>query len=379
MPDGYLRGILAEADRPVRHRAGVRDLLGVPADAGVRVIFPAVVRGGFVYRHQTGGGSVAPSTPGLSMPVAPSWQVEIDDPSDPWSERPQTLSGTGTATPVAAPAPPGAPRDAAPLDVPPSEPAEPVRAAVVSVPGITARPASPSTVENATPAGPDGFATRGTEAPRASTGAGTPGVDGIGRPQHAAAVAPPDVPSPGPVGGPSTATASAATGSRTDPDVHHLVDRPALPSRPGAPAQPSRPRAAAQPSRPGLPEPEPDAWTRPVPPHRPPTDPPGGATPAAEPQRRRSVPVRSLPSAEPATDVVAWQPDPRRAAARPAPAEAPPRPDFAAVPPAEPEPRPAPAPPPAPSVVVIAPPESVGPAAFWQRRHVGRLRARNLR
>lgn len=51
--DGYLSGVLADGARPFKYRAGIRELLGVPDDNGVRISFgPTPPRGGLRYRRQ---------------------------------------------------------------------------------------------------------------------------------------------------------------------------------------------------------------------------------------------------------------------------------------------------------------------------------------
>src|SRR4051794_38395398 len=77
-PDGYLHQVLADGARRIEHRSGIRELLGVPEE-GAEIVFPAVPRGGFVYRRTA-------DVPGFARAAAETgWQVQVvDDPSDPW-------------------------------------------------------------------------------------------------------------------------------------------------------------------------------------------------------------------------------------------------------------------------------------------------------
>src|SRR3954447_19632893 len=78
--DGYLHGVLADGARRVEHRNGVRVLLGVPEN-GATIVFPAVPRGGFVYRRTTDG--AAP----VRTAAVTGWQVQVvDDPTNPWPD-----------------------------------------------------------------------------------------------------------------------------------------------------------------------------------------------------------------------------------------------------------------------------------------------------
>ena len=78
-PDSYLREILADGARPFRHRAGVSELLGLPADTGVRVSFGATLAGpGFAYLRQSRG-SDAEYLPGAAPATGSSWWSQVTE------------------------------------------------------------------------------------------------------------------------------------------------------------------------------------------------------------------------------------------------------------------------------------------------------------
>lgn len=387
-PDGYLRAILADGARPVRHRGGVRELLGVVPDAGVRVSFPSIPRGvGFVYRRQSD--EYAPTRPAVSP-----WQVEeVDDPfgSDgpdrTWPQLrgpdPVAFSGTHTesstmhsqagSSVTAEPQPPArrAGDEPPPSESAPAPPPGTLSGPVIAVPGITTRPnppASPAPSRSGpVVAEPETIADGGPAAPRSEPGARRSG--------HGTAVAEPGARRSGPGEvGPGPGGADAPGAYRAVEEARR--DGPAGPQRPGpaasfsAAAVPTRPA----PARPALARPGP-AGTAEYPDAVPVTGArPGvsGSVPRAAAMTRAAAPGAVPPRASSATEPLPRPPG--RRTAPPAPPADWPAPGEQPVPSA-------PIPPPPPPVVVAAepPPGTVGPAAFWERRHVGRLRARNLR
>jgi hypothetical protein len=77
-PDNYFRTILADGARPFRHRAGVCELLGRPDDSGVRVSFGTTRPGpGFPYlRHSPA--SAAEYLPGAALSSDADWWSQIE-------------------------------------------------------------------------------------------------------------------------------------------------------------------------------------------------------------------------------------------------------------------------------------------------------------
>lgn len=158
--DGYLRSVLTGATRPVRHRGGVRDLLGLP-EAGASISFTGTPRAaGFVYRH-TGAAAPQPES---------SWQIQVIDdfgyaestPPRPTPERPGDVKTHPARPTTATPAPsswldaeavPAAPR---PVHQVPGRhgPGGGEPAVVVRVPGTTPPHRSPATPQDRDGAGP---------------------------------------------------------------------------------------------------------------------------------------------------------------------------------------------------------------------------------
>lgn len=393
-PDGYLREILGRGARPFRHRGGVRELLGVPGD-GTRVAFPAAPRGGFVYRRSTDGALRAQAAEGAW------WQAQVTgDPADPWRGEPAPPAGETAADAGAD----------GPWTAAPDKSARPgPRAASSPGPVATCRPGDRGLLP------PVPVPWTGPEtAPGPTRRAGLPtvtipGITLTGRrapvPDAPAPVrdVPPDPPRPGPSAG-SDSTRSGA--GPPLPQPAQLTTGPPAPARRASP-EPAPP--AIRSARPGTTIPgvtqsarhqhvaPPDAWaaTRGVPsdPLRTAPPAPGQARPApvpgpiagpaaaqvggADPARRN--PPRAGPAAgEPRPTAMPPAISPRRG---PAPRSAPPEGAFTTQPGDAPRRPPASRPaaagaPDAPPPTVIVPPSRVRPAAFWERRHVGRLRAR---
>jgi len=404
-PEGYLRGVLADGARPFRYRAGVRMLLGLPGSGGVQVSFAPTAPGtNHVYMDAAYG--TAAYLPG-EAPADP-W------PSDPW---PADAAG-GRAEPwTATPAPPAVP-DAPPAAADPEadrgagQPDPPTVStsdSTVVIPGsgtgalagagldrvgtaggLGAVPRSPAVTsgrwagarkdrdraEAGSAADPplqaDALPTAppaGEPAPGPSTGH-APG-ERVRRPAGRAGVAMPSPaagrpPSPAPgLGRPPTAAAEpTASPSQPDPQPGRLAApgstarppavRRRLDTDPGAPATASAPSTAGRP--------DPVAWPVQATAPRRSTPPAAGPRPA-DPDTSPGVSVHNGPARRPG-------PPPYR--------RTPPRPPSAPEPQA---PSPAAPQPAAPQVVVVrarATP-AAGAAAFWERRHLGLLRARILR
>jgi len=384
-PDGYLRSVLADGERPFRARAAVRELLGVPADTGVRVGFPVLPRGlGFVYRREAAF-AAGPAQAG-------SYQVQVvDDPARYLgTSEPPARHPTAHRQPPAAPPIPDDPWDPPAVAVP-APATDSWNTVEVTVPGMTPPPLADSAgiasplagiVSPAAPtldlrphAGPPhpGPPQAGPPHPGASPAGLPAGPQAAGpapraetpaafRPAHAPATGSPVLPSPAAVmSGGSTlrddAASTPAQAGQSSPrergaGFHEVEHRESglyspdgramtLPPSPGRAARPPA-RTAASPSSGARPDAGPDTW-----PDTSAETWPGAATPT----RRPAVPRPSQSSA------VTSQPN------------------------AAPQPEPAPAPPPTPPTVVpaVTPPAAETPPAFWQRRSVGRLRARNLR
>ena len=76
--DSYLSGVLADGARPFKYRVGVRELLGVPDDNGVRISFgPTPPRGGLRYRRQQD--SAAPQPQSRVWDGGTRWLAETED------------------------------------------------------------------------------------------------------------------------------------------------------------------------------------------------------------------------------------------------------------------------------------------------------------
>jgi hypothetical protein len=446
-PDGYLRGILADGARSVRHRSGVRDLLGLP-DVGARIEFPRKPRGsGFVYHRPAG-------TPPAPDGTATVWhQRVVDDFTAPWSDtrpwppapadddpwsldRPPATGAAGTtarawraSTEPAEPAEPAGPwvgRDlrsalpatspalpltTAPEDAPqgrrPDQATGPLSSSVVEVPGITARPGGIAVPDELSGVGHEPAPSAARRPARSAQP--VPGLEQRpGRVRPAAT----EEPGRGPHEAPWATTAWSAVPHPGAPAVRPLPGAPAaasagrsastpyLPTVPGrtpapAPASPgpspgdstngSRlpsphppPVRSRGPTTPVLGSPDPPLVTVDTPrsrlpsPHPPPMRGQGPTTPGlgspdpppvtGDTPRRAGLPYRHQPLGQ----------DRARLMATPLP---PPLREEAA-PPLGPEPTHAAPPPPPPFVVAVTAPASSGAAAFWQRRHVGWLRAR---
>jgi hypothetical protein len=380
--DRYLREVLADGARPVRHRSGVRELLGAPDD-GARIVFPALPRGGLVYLR---GGGAAPT---WATGIAESrWEVQVvDDPADPWPEGPDgpdAPEGPGADGPARRPpavrpsSPTGAARGG---DRPTREAAVAPPDAVlgrargtatVLVPGVTtARAASGAAAgPRARPAGdpaPDGRAGPGAASAPVASPAGRPGRAEAAPPSVLPAsttTTGPDGPAPrrdGVDAAPAPAAWAGDAAGAGDPGSATLPPGDA----PGRTVPQIRARSA------------PTLWGRPADPPRRPhpgwPDPPGAP---AWPEPPVGAPARLRPP-------VAAPGRPRPANAAPdrprppvaAPARTPP-PDEQARPPAPHIAAPGSASPP---VLRTPPPPVTGAAAFWERCHVGRLRGRILR
>jgi hypothetical protein len=395
--DGYLRSLLAGAARPMRHRGGVRDLLGLP-EPGARVGFTTGPRAtGFVYRH------AAVAAPSAAQGT--SWQVQVvedpaafDDPAAydrgsgpevPWwnpvdAGRPEPVPPPSTPSSARGDAPvrdrpartshnggsssavddrPVPPNDAGQVTVPPDprapEPAGPPSPApvVVRIPGVT-RPAGGPAADPPPTTPPESL-------PATAPGPPPDHAGQDGPPHRAHPDGPPDR-----LGhdessyhaghdGPAEATAGHRLGA---PAVPHL-DPPRAPvvgERAGHPVagRLPRPPGPGPSSVTGVPE---APRARPAARHLPADDgtPP---VPRARPAARHLPADDGTPPEEPRIAPAGWR-------ARPP------------VPPQSNEPpEPRPVPPPASAVpqagpVVVATPRP-GPAAFWERRHIGRLRGR---
>jgi hypothetical protein len=364
--DGYLRSVLADGVWPIRHRGGARELLGIPED-GARVSFPAAPRVAFVYLRT--GGTYSPGG-------GAAWQVKVvDDPADTWPDErrgarhqherrswPEKAARTAAAEPTA-PSPAGvpagrvpppsgnapAPSRAAPTgSLPTDHPAAAApeaegKPSVVAIPGLTARPRRTSAQPADLPASVPRDALRGPPQPTGSSPAGPAG-------RQVELAPPPAAHPPGaPPDDPRVATETWSAGTQAwpraapDPDLRTPGDLPEV--REPGPAGPA-PAARAEAARRIAPRPAVEAET--------------AAPPAREP--RPTQPLRRV--AAPPTQSEEDMPQvPRR------------RPSQPAAPPGDlvhsPGPSPAPDPPPR----VLVQPQS-GPAAFWERRHAGRLRSR---
>lgn len=378
--DGYLRSVLTGATRPVRHRGGVRDLLGLP-EAGASISFTGTPRAaGFVYRH-TGAAAPQPESP---------WQIQVIDdfgyaestPPRPTPDHPGD-GKTHAVRPTAATPAPSCWLDAEAVPAPPrpvhQEPGrhgpgggEP--AVVVRVPGTTLPHRSPPAPQDRDSAGP---------IPPARDAVGTRSADrGDDR-------------SPDPV---PSRSESPVTSTRHGEVVPRDRRERAGDARPHAPAG----RQAAQPDRQG------DGSANPPPIELPPAQLPRGRGQRKEGRPEQSrlgddhvrqspagkglrpgreappAPARSAPSATvgprsparpaPSATVGARTPGPQRHATTTGgpgtPAEDPPggHPQATATTPPPPQP---------PPVVLFTPRPS--PPAFWERRHIGRLRNRITR
>lgn len=345
-PDGYLRAVLADGARPFWHRTGVRELLGVPADTGVRVSFPVPPAVGFVYlRH--------PAFAPRSGPAAPIRQVQFVE--EPWADptfldagpvtRRPGRRGTGESTP------PG--RVAQESETP-----GPARSAQAPV---QLQPIKQSTQDRAPQeAGPT------QDRPR------------IAEPLLARGTVPDEGAAPEPPDAWSTTVVSVPGLTPPPPARPRVTPGAAAPEAPvaveAAPPIPPRPTTA-----------------RPMTDRSPASEAPAGSDRLAHrvaPAPREPEPRTGYPEPAPRPLSSGWPPTGSSAALNnPAPdhparsgralvraPESGPRP---AVPgPSENRPEPA-APPPDP--VVVAAPDAVVPAAFWDRRGLGRPPARNLR
>jgi len=431
-PDGYLSSILADVARPFRHRSGVRELLGVPED-GAKILLPAHPRGRFVYRR-SGADLVRGSTA-----AEPGWEVQVvDDPADPWPdewpplaatdhhgrmrsvEPPPTAGGITNAAATAVFPPTGTPPERSacttsgtgaspdPLSTVQAGDREerltgPLSGAVVSVPGITPppqrqpaplaqvtypakavepEPARPPTLPAREPAAvpyPDRAAEPGlARAPTPPTPVRHPAgvaespaprqtdvrvtryrTSGSGAPSMAIG---PVAPGDGPAATePAAAPAAVATSPEPVPPAAQSAKAPTVPSLDG-----SSPATAHRTRRPWTAAPAAqqretrDRWT-PLPSVPLVEDLPGGAVP------RQAMPPESAP--RDAAPVARSEDLTRRRYRQPAVA-LPSRPTAHTDVPAAPEPAPPPI------VVVARPSQPAGPVAFWERRHVGRLRGR---
>ncbi|MEC4018798.1 hypothetical protein [Streptomyces sp. H27-D2] len=422
-PEGYLRGVLADGARPFRHRARVRALLGLPEETGVRVdLVPRAPVVGFPYLRRscesygTGEGYLSGEAP----VTASSW---LDQTEHVFFDETAPVSSEQGPSPSAVDAPlVGTVRtgELAPAEEPPSgSPAPPVvSAASVVVPGTTERPG-----QSWTPPHP-GFGggttamvapdPHGTQAPQGEPERPRQGTSGPASPS-ASSERREDSQGHNGDDGPATRSVDAATSA---PGVRPRGSAATAPTPPAAGTGPSRPpraRPAAESTgtadagvyaggSPG------DTGARPAQAARAertapkPAGPAAGWQPVSAPAQvsaaagpawpEPQTPVADLPSGAPAAVT--------RAVARPRPR---PVPGRAAGSYAESEPRTAgppsraaatgrPAPPQAPqdqppgtpttvpltvTVVQEPAPEAVGAAAFWARRHLGRLRGRMLR
>lgn len=76
--DSYLSGVLADGARPFQYRVGVRELLGLPDDNGVRITFgPTPPRGGLRYRRQQD--STVPQPQSQVWDGGTRWLAETED------------------------------------------------------------------------------------------------------------------------------------------------------------------------------------------------------------------------------------------------------------------------------------------------------------
>ncbi|WP_030322596.1 hypothetical protein [Streptomyces sp. NRRL B-3229] len=386
---GYGRAVLADGSRPYLHRSGVRALLGVPDDTGVAVSFTPAAQGrSFPYVREHSGDPEAPSgwDDLLSRPATPEmparWPEPTQTPADATSsprtgsrepvskavERPERESQarvTGwsvEAQPATVP-----PRDEQPATVPPrhSQPAAappgdtrpdvtgypppvpPVVAELV-VPGETLRPGEAANRSRAraprTPSRASGAQTQGNITPpepssqpieaaasplRPAERRPTTGWSGAEVAAEGHGVRPPapaDEPWNGPARGPGYRP--------TPPSGRPVVSVPSRAPRDRRLAEDPVAVAAQLPSIE-------DSFTRQavITPRR----------PAAPPYRTVTAPAPSATAPRQVTD-----PTPLAQTAPPTPAPIPPAPQ--------------------PQVVVVRAPAATGAAAFWERRHHGRLR-----
>ncbi|MFC8363062.1 hypothetical protein ACFUIY_24710 [Streptomyces griseorubiginosus] len=364
---GYGRAVLADGRRPYLHRSGVRALLGVPEDTGVAVGFTPAVQGrSFPYVREHAGDPEAPSgwdellsraaTP--EMPAGrpepaqtptdatPSPRTGAREPTHTPVERPERESRarvtewSGEARPAAAP-----PRDPRP-ETPGNPPPAPSAVAELVVPGQTLRPGEPMTrprakAPSATP-GAFGAATQANTAP----------PEPSSRPIEAAA--PPLRPAErrARTGRSGAEAAVAADGVRPPVSADEPWGEPARGPRYGAPPSSGGPvvRVPSRASRDRRPAEDPvvataaqlpsvqDSFTRPA---------------AITPRRPAAPPYRTVAAPTPEATAPRQVTDPTPVA-------------QAAPPPQVPVPQP--------QVVVVRPPAATGAAAFWERRHHGRLR-----
>jgi hypothetical protein len=334
-PDGYLRGVLADGSRPVRFRAGIRELLGASDDNGVRVSFPPrPPRGGFRYVQQHGaaprvaewedGSYWLAETDNFELAPAPVRMDVSDATGRPSDHLKRNIEPPATAKRVAlVPSPTAAtaeelvpPADAGAVELPPTA-ARPALSAMRTksqeAQGISAPTAGPSRptsnlIQPAERSGPIGLADR--QDPPAAR---------LERAVVATTATPVDPPRPAALPGPERLT--------------ETPQRAAASGRPSAAPRPIRTLRVA--------------------------------APAVRPERETDRGPGAVES------VVASNRPPHRRA---------PKPDvtIVATPPVVERPS---APPPAPPriVVVHAPAEAAADPAFWERRQLGRLTNRIVR
>ncbi|MFF4897836.1 hypothetical protein [Streptomyces sp. NPDC001068] len=405
-PDDYAYAVLADGARPFRHRAGVRVLLGLPEDTGVRVSFaPPEQRRSFRYVHEHAADPTAPS----------GWDDLLGRPGAEYDAPAQTMGGdpvgpAGSADPLRAPrraraataAPSEATTTAAPLEVTAATaPPEAMRTAAAAA-STAPEDAVATTARSRAPVGPvvtDLVIPGGSRPPAASGSRNQPGPVR----QHPASAAAARTEESRP---PTPAAPLLGPHRPPSPAPRHHLHAPQGPATASAPEVPEATEARAPSEQPEALAPAPDP--RPRTPRAAPR--PGARRTAAQPPthgprdeppvpgRAVRAPSRALPDRRPVATTAPAQAAPRRNGDEDAsgpwpesprhrteppyrrtgtPSAAPPRPQPADPAPAVPAPPPAaataaaPAPPQV--LVVRAPAAPADEAAFWQRRHLGRL------
>ena len=382
VPDGYGHAVLADGAQPYLHRAGVRALLGVAEETGVRVRFATSVPGrSFGYVHEQQGDSAAPTgwdevlaQTGTTLNAPSSSVSSVDAAIDPAigvkasaeADAVEWSTGHGSAHKASA-----GTAGAAQPRVP-----EPTGTAIPSPPVVTEMVV------------PDGRRRSGTSDVRSrvvasETRHNEPAPAPVPERHATTAGAPPE----------AVAVTPPAAPARPHRTVVRMPDRAAMTPSPTTQSATEVPVSVTDlvriaPSRELRSEPtrdlrnEPSTATRPVPQ---PT--PAAPVPSRQLPTRRPV-LRSEPTdASPELDPIASSPSSPRRHTTPPYRRTAPLPSAAPTPPqrqsADPTPTPItshdPAPAPAripaqPQVVVVrAPAAPPGEAAFWERRYLGRL------
>jgi hypothetical protein len=399
---GYLRAVLADGARPFRHRARIRALLGAPDETGVRVAFalaPVTTDFGYLRAPYGATGTYPPAYPpdaGAPVPPPPPPPVsaELFLPGGVVADRPAPgeTGGDGSDGPPAAAGGQLAAEETVFVPGPTGRAAAGSRAAgsgrSVDAQSDDDGPRPPAPASPAI--GPLPWPPRVTPAPGPAPAAPRPDVppqddaheSGTPTPPRLRSALPPQSP-PRPAAGRPLRAPAAPAGP----------PGPAVPGGPpGPPEPPGAPRPAPAPQTQGpealWPPPTSAVTPRAVPPPRRPTLPdvqsrasitpphPAAASPRDVPRPRPPVhPTTPAREAAPTTATpTAHTRQPRPRSAGPAAGFGPVTEYVREAP--EPSPPTPPAPPvqaPVP-VLVVQDPAAAGTPAFWERRHLGRLR-----